>query len=90
MNNRKLIFIGIAGIIYGGLFFPFYTEFLEFGQTLAGHVGYSNFNTYYKSRDISPSLLFVLAKMIAQTFKNIDLMKKFKLLSKHHILFIAN
>ena len=41
---KILKIIALIGFVYGSLFYPFYTEFLEFGQTLSGKVPIYEFN----------------------------------------------
>ena len=72
-KNINLILVCCLGLIYGGLLYPFYSEFIEFGQTLSGKVEYSSYNYFYISRDVAPSLLFVLSKFIVKSINNIYL-----------------
>ena len=72
-EKQDLILVCLLGLIYGGIFYPIYNEFYEFGQTLSGKVSFSSFNSFYKYRDTAPSLLYVLAKIVAQLFSNVAL-----------------
>lgn len=73
LNNQQIIIICILGLMYGGFFYPIYSEFLEFGQTLAGKVKYNSDNLFYQYRDVSPSLLYIISKNIALNFDDIEL-----------------
>ena len=59
------------GIIYGGIFYPFYTEFLEFGQSLAGHIKIYDFNG--STRDEAPTILYLIAKFIVNSINDIHI-----------------
>ena len=72
-EKQDLILVCLLGLIYGGIFYPIYNEFYEFGQTLSGKVSFSSFNSFYKYRDTAPSLLYVLAKIVVQLFSNVAL-----------------
>ena len=65
MNNYKtLLILMLMGMIYGGVFYPFYTEFLEFGQSLAGHIKIYDFDG--QNRDEAPTILYIIAKFIVK------------------------
>ena len=40
-KKKDQFLIALLGIIYGGIFFPFYTEFIEFGLVLSGKFEFS-------------------------------------------------
>ena len=72
-DKKYFAIILLMGALYGGIFYPFFTEFLEFGYSLSGKVIIYDFNEFYKSRDIAPSILYVIAKHFANYFDNISI-----------------
>ena len=71
-NINNLLIVSFMGLIYGGLFYPFYSEFIEFGQVLSGQIEVYNINGSYINRDNSPSFLYFISKILVQNFHNIQ------------------
>ena len=72
-KNKDQFLVALLGIIYGGIFFPFYTEFIEFGLVLSGKFEFSNFNIFYSSVGNTPSFLYILSKALVNNVNNLDL-----------------
>ena len=71
IKNKTLLIISIFGAIYGAIFYPFFTEFIEFGQTLAGKIKIYRFDLFYLTRDIQPTILYLISKFIVKFFDDL-------------------